>query len=219
MALVRRRAFEPASVALVTLGRAVLERGRALDADAIFAEAAAHARSGGDERGSAGARVWQAAARTDAAQLSAAEALCRAVLVSGVLTGVDLARAEATLARTLLWQERVDEAAARDLTDPHAHGVPDTFVGATAVRVWLARADVFRAGQCARGLLTAAGTSSDPMTRVVALTAHARVLMEAGDLTLAERCLAELRAAVRVARAPLRLLRVRVFWGWCSTSC
>src|SRR5688500_6929636 len=143
-ALVRRRAFPQAADAYVSLGRLLLERGRAVDAEATFSEAASHAESGGDEVLSRGARIWQAAARTDAAQLTGAESLCRAVLLTGGPSDDEHARAEATLARVLLWQSRADEAAtlgfvnARDAT---------SFVDATAVRVLLERGKLFEAGQ------------------------------------------------------------------------
>ena len=116
-ALQRRRALVPAASTLVTLGRLMLERGRASDADAMFGDAATHAQAAKHEALSGTARIWQAAARTDAAQLTAAESLCRAAIVAGTLAGAERARGEATLARTLLWQGRVSEAATRDLRD------------------------------------------------------------------------------------------------------
>jgi DNA-binding NtrC family response regulator len=154
--------------------------------------------------------VWQAAARIDAAQLASAESLCRAVLVTGALSGARRARAEATLARALLWQERLDDASARDLGG--AGEDVDVYVGATAVRLLLAQGDVFEAGRRARHVLALAEGSSDPLDQVIAVTAHARVLMEAGDLTLAEQRLADVETAARVARTPLRLVRIRLSW-------
>jgi DNA-binding NtrC family response regulator len=159
-----------------------------------------------------GARVWQAAARTDAAQLTAGESLCRAALLAGGLTGGERARAEATLARILLWQGRVDEAAGRELQVEAEEDEVNAFVGATAVRVQLAQGDVFRAGQRARGLLDRAEASRDPLVQVMALAAHARVLMESGDLVLAEQRLTDVQIAARAARAPLRWARVRLRW-------
>jgi len=50
------------------------------------------------------------------------------------------------------------------------------------------------------------------LAQVIARAAHVRVLIEAGDLVLAERGLAEVRAAARLARSPLRLVRVRLLW-------
>ncbi len=86
-ALMRRQARAPAAQALISLGRLLLERGRALDAEAAFGQAAGHAHAAKDEALSLSARVWQAAARTDAGQLTAAESVCRAALLAGVLAG------------------------------------------------------------------------------------------------------------------------------------
>ena len=211
-ALLRRRAMVPAATILITLGRLVLERGRAGDADSIFGDAATHAQTAKQETLSANARIWQAAARTDAGQLTAAESLCRAAIVAGTLAGAERARGEATLARTLLWQGRVAEAAARDLrveTDDHELVA---FVTAIAIRILIARGEVFAAGQRARDLLTRAETSGHRLVRLIALSAHMRILLEAGDLILAEQCLIEVRNAARAARAPLRLARVRLLW-------
>src|SRR5262245_41840570 len=44
-AVLRRRALAPAATTFITLGRLLLERGRAADADSIFAEAAMHAQA------------------------------------------------------------------------------------------------------------------------------------------------------------------------------
>ena len=211
-AVFRRRALVPAADMLITLGRLMLERGRASDADALFGDAATHAQAAKHEALAATARVWQASARTDAAQLTAAESLCRAAILAGSLVGADRARGEATLARTLLWQGRVSEASTRELlveTDDHDVAA---FVAATSVRVSIANGDLFAAGQRARELLTLVGESGDVLVRVIALTAHLRVLLEAGDLTLAERTLIDIRDTARVARAPLRLVRARLLW-------
>ena len=158
-ALVRRHALAPASQALVSLGRLLLERGRAVDAERAFDEAAAHAQSVRDQALSLSARIWQAAARIDAGQLTAAESLCRATLLAGVLTGDERARAEATLARVLLWQGRIDDAAQRDLAYQGANHETTAYVLAMAVRLALATGDVFAAGQRARELLELSGLS------------------------------------------------------------
>jgi hypothetical protein len=136
-ALLRRRALVPAATTLITLGRLALERGRALAADAIFADAASHAQGAKDESIAAVARVWQAIARTDAAQLTAAESLCRAAIVAGTLAGGERARGEATLARILLWQGRVDDAAGRELHIDDDDPELAAFVAATSIRVLL----------------------------------------------------------------------------------
>ncbi len=211
-ALVRRRALVPAARTLVTLGRLVLERGRAADADAVFNEAAAYAQDAHDEALSAAARIWQAAARTDAAQLTAGEALCRAAIVAGTLIGGERARAEATLARILFWQGRIAEVAALDAPADGADGELLAFVGSTSVRVLIAHGDLFAAGQRARDLLMRAQPSDHALVRVMTLTAHLRVVIESGDLVLAENVLADIRAAARAARTPLRLVRARLLW-------
>ncbi|HEU4692448.1 MAG TPA: sigma 54-interacting transcriptional regulator [Vicinamibacterales bacterium] len=211
-ALVRRSALVPAVTTLVTLGRLVLERGRAGDADAIFGEAASHAHDAGDESLAGTARIWQAAARTDAAQLTAGESLCRAAIVAGTLTGGERARADATLARILIWQGRVAEAVAGDPPGDVDDGELVAFVGATSIRVLIARGDLFAAGQRARDLLVRAATSGDALVRVMALTAHLRVLIECGDLALAEQALVDVRDAARAARTPLRMVRARLLW-------
>jgi DNA-binding NtrC family response regulator len=211
-AVLRRRAVAPATTTLITLGRLVLERGRAADADSIFGEAATHAQGAKLEALSASARIWQAAARTDAAQLTAAESLCRAAIVAGTPIGAERARAEATLARILLWQGRVSEAATRDLRIESEDHELAAFVAATSIRVSISSGDLFAAGQCARELLTLAEESGRALVRVIALIAHLRVLLEAGDLTLAEGVLADVRQAARAARTPLRSARARVLW-------
>src|SRR5688572_3537264 len=85
-ALVTRRACAAAGETYVMLGRQLLERGRAADADAVFGEAVMQAEATGAEPLTLTARVWQAAARTDRGQLTAAESICRAVLMTGSLS-------------------------------------------------------------------------------------------------------------------------------------
>ncbi|HEY1303689.1 MAG TPA: sigma-54 dependent transcriptional regulator [Vicinamibacterales bacterium] len=209
-ALLRRRALVPAVHASISLGRLVLERGRAVDAERLFDEAAGHAHAAHDEALSLSARIWQAAARTDAGQLTAAESLCRAAVVTGRLSTTERARADATLARILLWQGRVDEAAALDVSMVDEQDDAAPFVEATAVRVLLARGMVFQAGHRARALLTIAGRSKAPLAQVLALSAHLRVLMAAGDATVVMERMNDLARAAQQARAPLRLARVRL---------
>ena len=76
----------------------------------------------------------------------------------------------------------------------------------------IANGDLFAAGQRARELLTLAEETGHALVRVIALSAHLRVLIEVGDLALAERLLADVRQAARVARTPLRLARARMLW-------
>src|SRR6185503_16038761 len=94
----------------------------------------------------------------------------------GVQSTADRMRATATLARILLWQGRIDEAAALEL--PGAEDTDDSFafVEATAVRVLLACGSVFEAGHRARELLTTTARLESAVARVQALIAHLRVL-------------------------------------------
>jgi two-component system response regulator AtoC len=232
-ALLRRQALVPAAQALISLGRLLMERGRAADAELTFGDAAGHAHEGRDEHLSLAARVWQAAARTDAGQLAPAESICRAVLAAGVLNDGERARADATLARILLWQGRIDEAAQRDLSSGEAVHDSTAYVMAIAVRVALAVSDVFTAGQRARELLDMVGPlASGPtgfdstqakevgpclhdgphraLAGVLALSTHIRVLMAIGDLASVEERMLHLQHATQRARMPLRLTRMRL---------
>jgi DNA-binding NtrC family response regulator len=221
-ALVRRQALVPAAQTLISLGRLLLERGRAMDADRAFEDAAAHAHAARDEALSLSARVWQAAARTDAGQLTAGESVCRAALLAGVLGDVERVRAEATLARILLWQGRIDDAARRDLACSTADRETAAYVVSIAVRVSLAIGDIFAAGQRARELLDLIGPreNSPPQSMppvkdgglacVIALSTHVRVLMATGDLAAVDARMRQLHHATQCARTPLRLARMRL---------
>jgi DNA-binding NtrC family response regulator len=213
--LTRRGRLVHAARTLITLGQAILERGRAADADRVLEDAAIAAGNGSSEELIADARIWQAAARTDAGRLTEAESLCRAVMAAGRLDSASRVRAHATLARILLWQARVSEAAALDLAVDAEHDLDATsasFVGATSVRVLIANGRLFEAGVRARQLLTAT-IGGSALERLIASMAHFRVLAEAGDLPLAWDRLREAAALGRDARAPLRVARARLVWA------
>ena len=207
-ALGRRRQGVAAAETYIALGQLLLERGRVAAADVAFEEAAVHAESV-DLRLVGRSRIWQAAARTDAGQLTAAESLCRAVLVASAVEDVRQV-AEATLGRVLLWQGRLGEAAALPFIQQNIPSSP--FVAATAVRLLVETGDLFEAGRRARALLDATRLG-DHTARVIALGAHLRVLLAAGDLTLAREQLGVFEAATRAARTPLRLARMRLAWS------
>ena len=215
--LVRRDACAAAATTFIALGRILLERGRAGAAEKAFDEAAHRAQSAGEETSMLDARLWQAAARTDAARLTDAESLSRAVLLTRALSPVRQAWAHATLARVLLWQGRAEEAAAAHLS-PRPCEVLDidpmlaASIEGIAVRVLLATGDVFLAGQRARALVTATEQAADPLPRVASLTAYLRVVAAAGDLDLAHQRLHEIVDLASQARTPLRAVRARVVW-------
>ena len=215
-ALVRRRAFDPAARTLISLGRVLLERGRAADADQVFDEGAGAAREGTLDVLGVDARIWQAVARTDAGRLTAAESLCRALLLTGALPPERKSWAEATLARVLWWQGRIDEVRSIDLPWPLSSDLDEVAaasIASTAVRLLIHRDCLFEAGRHAREILTTRGASDDPLVRAIASMAYLRVLCVTGDLTLAEQCLVELTEHAREARAPLRAARARLLWA------
>jgi len=200
----------------IVLGSLLLERGRVTDAEGAFADAA----SAADEtsaRDAATARVWLALARTDAGRLPEAEAVLRAVKLTGALTGDPAARwADAALARCLLWQDRGAEAAALlDREPPPAAGDPFLAVMdlATHARVLVTEGRTFEAGQRARAAIERADRAADPMLQAVAWTAHLRVLAAVGDLELASERTRSIVALARTLHAPLRALRARLLWA------
>ena len=207
-ALVRRQAGAQAAATYIALGELLLERGKATAAESTFDEAAAQA-EGSDAELVVAARIWQAAARTDAGQLVAAESLCRAVLATCPSDAEERPRAEATLGRALLWQGRTTDACALPFVRSRTSA---PFVSATGIRLLVEAGDLFEAGQRARELLDRSA-NGDPTSRMIGLSAHLRVLLAAGDLTLAEEELQALAAAARAARLPLRLARMRLQWS------
>ena len=220
-ALHRRGAHVQAAQVSLGLGRLLLERGRAAVADKVFDECSKDTAPERDHHLTWEARLWQASARIDQAQLTSAEAICRAVIA--IDTSPEMrARANAVLARVLLWQGRVDEAAELDLhvggevpgssrTDDDVDE-PSVYMAATRVRVLAKTGRLFDAGRTARELLTRAEASSSPIARAIAAMAHLRVVAEMGDLVAAEASLEHVRACARLAHAPLRYVRAQLLW-------
>jgi two-component system, NtrC family, response regulator AtoC len=213
-ALGRRSAWAQAVRVLLSLGRLLLERGRPLNATDVFCEAIAAAGSAGDEWLAAEARIWLATARTDAGQLTAAESICRSLLLVAGMSEPLTAWTYSVLARVLLWQERIDEALAIPATSMEGALDDDTeaYVRSIRVRALLRGDHIFEAGVKAGELLAVSGGAA-PIVRVIALTCYLRVLAAAGDLIGAQRCLRDIAEAARRARAPLRLARARLVWA------
>ena len=214
-ALTRREAWGAASQVLVTLARLLLERGRTSAADKACAEAAEAATAGADEGLAVDARIWQAIARSDAARLTDAESICRAVLLT-TLSAYRERWARAVLARVLFWQDRVQDALAclaPHQAEPALDGDPVVLasIDSTAVRALLAGGDVFHAGLRAR-LMLERPDGAAPLARVVSLTVHLRVLAEAGDLHGGEQTFHSICALATQIRAPWRAVRARLIW-------
>jgi len=214
-AFLRRRRPDDAARVLIALGRLLLERGQCRAADDAFDQAASAARAAEDDPLEVEARLWQARARTDAGRLTEAESVCRAAMLLPALGPVQRLCTHAALAGVLLAQRRTRDAAALDLTWPAgADADEDTvaFVRATTVRMCLAQQRVFEAGLEARALLGGVG-APDSVAGIVAQTAHLRVLLAAGDLTLAQTCLTQIVLRARAAHAPLRVARARLLFA------
>ncbi|MDA1185129.1 MAG: sigma 54-interacting transcriptional regulator, partial [Acidobacteria bacterium] len=207
---------------LIQLGRMLLERGRATAAETAFVHAARlvgfprRAKSADEDVCLLDARIWQAVAQTDAARLVEAESLCRDVLQTSDLQPARRSWAEATLARALLWQGKDRErTTSQPLCEREDAGLDLPLVAiidGTAVRLAVADGDLFAAGQRAYALAVATAGAVDPLSKVVALTAHLRVLAASGDLGSARQKLHEVLAWSKEARAPLRAARARVIW-------
>jgi len=216
-ALARRREAVAAGRAGVLLGRVLLERGRADDAAATFADAVTHLDPAHAPE-AALARVWVAIARTDAGRLTEAEGLLRATRLAGMLPEGPARRwGDAALARCLLWQER--RAEAEQLVDGGCQFEPSLDpllvvpILSTHARVRIALGQVFDAGQRARAALEWAERASDPVLTAVAGVAHLRVLAAAGDLDLAAGRSSALLSHARRHHLPLHALRVRLIWA------
>jgi DNA-binding NtrC family response regulator len=215
-ALTRRAAPVAAAQTLISLGRLLLERGRAAAADTAFGEAAALATTDVHEGMGLDARIWQALARTDGGRLTEAESLCRAALLTKSLTSGQQAWAQAALARVLCLQHRFEEAARLVLADHDgtmfdADPIVAASIEATAVRTLVATGDIFRAGLRARALV-ARVEGAEALVALIAATAHLRVLAASGDLHLTEERWREISSLARQARSPLRALRARLIW-------
>jgi DNA-binding NtrC family response regulator len=214
-ALIRRRDADSATTVGVLLGRVLLERGKADAAATTFADVAAllDARPAME---AATVRVWMALARTDAARLTDAEGMLRALRLAAQPEPTLRQWIDAVLARCLLWQNRADEAAQlfgeTTSFDPAADPTVITWILATDARVRVATGYVFEAGQRARAAAEWAARSRDPVALLVAEMAQLRVLAAAGDVELAGEYKAALVQRARDCHAPLYGLRAGLMW-------
>ena len=215
-ALARRSAHREEGAALIALGRLLLERGRAGDAEALYRDGGARLPVE-DDAGRVSAGLWAIAASIDADRLLEAESRCQKLLKGPMLSPGQRVWAQALLADVFLWQGRVDEAVRLDLPlIEEGEGLDlETVatVNATAVNVLLTAGRVFEAGQRARVGLDRAGTSSSsPRLRLIAETAHLRLLVATGDLALARVTFSRVGDLARTAHAPVRLAHARLIW-------
>ena len=215
-ALRRRDAAAAEGAVLLSLGVLLLERGRTADAERVYRDAANAGERTGDEELALDGRIGQAIARIEARQLTAAESMCRALLITTELPPDTRAIVNALLARVFLGQGRAGEAAALDLalrTDG-----PLDWRGAmaeeNAVRVLLAGGRLFEAGQRARAALARSKAADPPhLADAIAARTHLHVIVATGDPVLIEAACREALAAAKRARAPLHALRAYLLWA------
>ena len=211
-ALTRRHAFEPCAHVQIELGRLLLARGRAAAAQRVFADAATAGAAARAEPTALEATLWEVAALTDAGDLDGAEARARRCAASP-LSPRHCAWAQSCFARVALWRGDVDTAEGH-LPDAVQDDDPivRAWIEATAVRVLVARREVFDAGRRLAAARVSLADTSDPHALAILETARLRVLCEAGDLDASAACLEMVARHARAARTPLQLLRARLVW-------
>ena len=236
-ALSRRGAREPCATVLLSLGRVLLERGRAEDARRVFEEAAATAREGGAPAVATDAAIWDLTAAIDLAQLDDADARAREVAATAPSSRGHVRWVNSCRARICLWRGQTHDAlehveasvqdggadgavasgpGLRAVGGGAGRGVAEPIVGAwiegTAVRVLLAAGRTFEAARRAHEMRAGLAGHADPLAIAIAEIARLRVLCASGDLEGGEACLADVVARARAARAPLRGVRARLIW-------
>jgi two-component system response regulator HydG len=212
-ALARRQAREAGARVLIELGRLLLVRGRAADAQRAFADAAVAAGEAGGAALAIEATLWGVGALTDAARLAEAQDLLRSFDGARALEPRHRAWADACAVRLALWRgdaaaaaERVPERAAQD------DAVVAAWIESAAVRALLAGQLVFEAGRRASEARACATASSSAHARAILERARLGVLCEAGDLEAAASCYECVRRAAREARTPLETARASLAW-------
>jgi two-component system NtrC family response regulator len=213
-ALTRRSAYHEACDAAVTLGRLLLERGRAGAAQRAFSEAEDMASAAEDSALVLRTSIWRAVALIDDGRAAEAEALCRGTdTPEGGMQALRGWR-NAVLARALLWQDATAEAvrvALADLPDADAPAEDRAYATSVAVRVLLATGRLFDAGQRARAAMACCAGRGAPL-ELMAGIAHFRVLAATGDLVLCRAAFDHLERLAGQCHAPLRLARARLIW-------
>src|SRR5688500_11681252 len=212
-ALARRQAREPGAHVLIELGRLLLVRGRAADAQRAFAEARSAAGEARAASVGVEAALWEVGALTDAARLDDAGGLAGAIDRASGLDPAHRAWADACVVRLALW--RGDAAAAAERVPARAEqedAVVAAWIESMAVRALLAAHHVFEAGRRASDARALPAIAASPHARAIVERARLRVLGEAGDTAAAASCLECLRGAAREARAPLELARGTLIW-------
>jgi len=208
-ALERRTAMVPAAQVMTRLAWLFYDRGRLDEAQAAAGEVVRLGELAGEADLAADAYLLTALVRIDLVRLTEAEALARAVLLSG---GQRAFCARAVLARCLVEQHRsrelqllpLDEEP--DVADLRWRAIACESI--TTALVSLGRTS--DAGRWLRRVTEHWPDRSDVHAQAVLATAHLRVVLTTGDERLVHEAFARAMAAARAARMPMRALQARV---------
>jgi transcriptional regulator with AAA-type ATPase domain len=212
-ALARRQARDPCARVLIELGRLLLARGRAADAQRAFADAVAAARDVRASDVAVDAALWEVGALTDAAQLDGAGERVRSIEAASGLGPAHRAWANACAVRLALCRGDADSAAERILPgELQADPVVAAWIESMAIRALLASHHLFEAGRRASAARLDTVIASHPHARAIVERARLRVLGESGDLEAAASCVDRIRIAARDARTPLEVTRATLIW-------
>jgi DNA-binding NtrC family response regulator len=196
------------------LGHTLLDRGRAHEAGRLFASARTHLEALGDTAGALRAALGVAAAWVEDGQLSAAEAVLRAIRMTAAhAADMPVATlATAALARCLFLQDELDEAAALaervgGETSAHAASVDARLV---LSEIALRRGDLPGAGAAAAAAIDAATSLADDRRAAAAHAAAARVAAAVADEPSLALHVARALAAAGRGRVPLVALQAKL---------
>ena len=210
-ALARRQAGEPCARVLIDLGRLLLVRGRAGDAQRAFVEAGGVGAA--SYTGRVEAALWQVAAVMDLARLDEASALLRGIDGARDLEAWHVAWAGACAVRLTLWRGDAIPTPVSVPSCPCADPIVAAWIDSVAVRGLLAAGELFDAGRRVAEARARPGCAASPHARVLVERARLRVVCETGDVEAAAACLAGVRQAARDARTPLEAARAVLIWA------
>jgi DNA-binding NtrC family response regulator len=212
-ALARRQAKEPGARVSIELGRLLLARGRAGDAQRVFADARMAAAESGSAPLALTASLWEVGALTDAARLEDAGARARSVESTPALDARFRAWTRACFVRLALWRaDRADAEAHLPACETQDDPAVAAWIESMAVRALLLGGHVFEAGRRASEARRLPGLDTSPQARAVLARLELRVATAAGDFDTAALCLTAVRRHAREARMPLEVARATIVW-------
>jgi DNA-binding NtrC family response regulator len=211
-ALARRGWLEQAGRAGLPLGRALLDHGRAGEAEVVFAAAQAHFDRARGVAGSILAAIGIGEAALDAGRLARAEAAlgAAAIAAKGAEDPSLAIDARLGLARCLFWQDRRPEAEGLLRASGDGSPLQESRRLRLLARLALAGSRLDRAGSHAVEAETLARASEDEAEMASALALVAAVHLAIASDELAGRYLAQALRAARRAHAPMRAVRARL---------